>query len=137
MRLKLQGKMALAAIVGVVIVGGSALATEGVWRNRGGYRVMPDYRRYGVPLGEVNRLYGDHAWEIVPGFRQKDGHMGTYKVGDTISMTISVGPIGMQTYARSKHFGRGSSPMPVIEVLEGGKLEGKILRTFKFQAGAC
>jgi len=63
--------------------------------------------------------------------------LGTYRPGDTISMSFSVSPVGARTYARSKYFGRGNSPKPVIEVLENGEPDGKVIEDLRFQAGAC
>ncbi|MBE7463029.1 MAG: hypothetical protein HS116_05975 [Planctomycetes bacterium] len=98
---------------------------------------MGDQRLYFMELGELYRLYGDRAWEIVPGFSHNRGHLGTRKVGDTLDLTVSVGPIGLRSYARSKNFGRGDSPMPVLEVLRDGKPGGEVVERIRFDAGAC
>ena len=120
----------------ITVFSASVCAREGMHRTHM-YGQMGEGHRYSVDLPEIYRLYGHLEWEIIAGFRHKDGHMGTYTPGDTISMTISVGPIGGRTYARSKHFGRGNSPKPVIEILEDGKPDGKVIEKFRFQAGAC
>ena len=66
------------------------------------------YSNYGTPLGTLENLYGDRPWEIhVVG--RYGPHLGSFRVGDKIGLSLSVGPIGEKTYARSKRFGKGQS----------------------------
>ena len=91
---------------------------------------------YGTPLGTLENLYGDRPWEIhVVG--RYGPHLGSFRVGDKIGLSLSVGPIGEKTYARSKRFGKGQSPLPLLVVYADGKPGGKVLRTYKFDGGGC
>lgn len=109
---------------------------EGAFRGDAFNRTVARGRSFGVELSELERLYGGYEWEIVPCFTHKDGHLGTYKVGQSIPLTISVGPIGMRTYARSKNFAR-NTPIPIIEVLKDGRPDGEVTERVRFTAGAC
>ena len=100
------------------------------------YPQMGDGHRYAVPLPELYRLYDHLEWEVIAGFRHKDGHMGTYKPGDLIGATLSVAPIGGRTYARAKSF-RGNMPKPVIELLKDGDPKGEVVEKVRFQSGSC
>ena len=127
----------LVLALGVPWASSAGAVEEDVSRQGGWLPGMGDQRLFFANGGDLYRRYGDLEWEIVPGFQHDRGHIGTRKVGDAINMTISVGPIGMRSYARSKGFGRGSSPMPVIEVLKDGKPDGDVMERIRFDAGAC
>jgi len=84
--------------------------------------------------------HGDKEWEIKPVFKHRSGHLGRFEIGDTISLYLSVGPVGLHgedSYAQDKPFGRAASPQPWVVVNAEGKPGAKETRRFPFQSGAC
>ena len=91
-------------------------------------------------LKDLLTKHGDKEWEIKPFFKHEGGHLGRYEVGDTISLYLSVGPVGLHgedAYAQDKGFGRTASPQPWVVVNAEGKPGAKETRRFPFQSGAC
>ena len=67
---------------------------------------------------EFAERFGDRQWEIKACFKHRDGHLGTYEVGDIINVAFTVGVLGARDSANVKSF---KAPVPVLYVIEKGR----------------
>ena len=65
--------------------------------------------------GKLRGAFAIMPWEIKATFKHQDGHLGTFKVGDTIYVSFTVGVVGMRDSANTKNF---RAPVPQVEIYE-------------------
>ena len=93
--------------------------------------LLPRRGRDFITGRNLNKLYGALPWEIKATFKHQDGHLGTFGVGDTISLSFTVGVLGMRHSANTKSF---AAPVPKLHILDKNR---KTVEVISLTAGAC
>jgi hypothetical protein len=80
--------------------------------------------------GEFRKRHGGRPWEIKACFKHEDGHLGTFEVGDTVSVQFTVGIVGERWSANVKNF---RAPAAAVYILNGRKVR----EVLSMKPGAC
>ena len=79
---------------------------------------------------EFRKRYGGRPWEIKACFEHENGHLGSFEVGDTVSVQFTVGVAGERWSANVKSF---RPPAAAVYILEGRKVR----EVLSMKTGAC
>jgi hypothetical protein len=92
-----------------------------------------------MSLSTLLSKYGDREWEIKSIFRQTNGHLGTFRVGDLIGggyIHFSIGPVGVDGegyFVQEKPFSRGKPILPILCLMKNGQ----VVERLPFVKGFC